>query len=138
MNNSKALVAIVILLVLVALGYFAWMRTTPAAPITNLGSSAIAAASYACDGGKTISASFSEGTTSAAALPGQPPVPTGSVMLTLSDGRTMTLAQTLSADGGRYANTDESIIFWDKGVGSFLMEGNARTYANCMPTPSQG
>jgi membrane-bound inhibitor of C-type lysozyme len=134
MNKNNVLVAVVVLLVLVALGYWTWMRMKPAPDP----SSAIAAASYACDSGKTITASFSEGTTSIAAIPGQPPVPTGSVMLTLSDGRTMTLPQTLSADGGRYANADESIIFWDKGVGSFLKEGNAETYANCMPTPSQG
>ncbi|MDE2078863.1 MAG: MliC family protein [Patescibacteria group bacterium] len=61
-----------------------------------------------------------------------PPTPGGSVAITLSDGRAMTLPQTISADGARYANADESFIFWSKGNGAFVMEGNATTYANCV------
>jgi len=50
------------------------------------------------------------------------PVPTGSVSLVLSDKREMILKQTISASGIRYANPDESFIFWSKGNGAFISE----------------
>ena len=89
--------------------------------------------SYDCDGNKTIVASFYQGKT----LPvpaGQMPIPTGSVSIKLSDGRSMTLPQTISADGGRYANTDESFVFWSKGAGAFITENNPNnmTYKDCI------
>jgi hypothetical protein len=83
------------------------------------------------NGGKTISAAFYAGTSTPSADPNQPPVPGGSVALTLSDGRSMTLPQTVSADGGRYANADESIVFWNRGDTAFITENNVQTYANC-------
>lgn len=49
----------------------------------------------------------------------------------------MTLAQTISADGVRYANADESFVFWTKGNGAFVMEGNDQTYANCVEASPQ-
>lgn len=96
----------------------------------------IASVSYACDAGKTIDASFYDGTSTPATAT-QPPVPGGSVMVTLSDGRTATLAQTISADGTRYANADGSFIFWAKGDGAFVMENDQQTYANCMDISKQ-
>ena len=90
----------------------------------------IADVSYACDAGKTIGASYFEGSTT----PGQnggPPTPGGSVGISLSDGRSMSLPQTISADGARYANQDESFIFWSKGNGAFVMEAGTTTFANC-------
>lgn len=87
-------------------------------------------ANYNCDGKKTISATFITGEAKEV-VPGEMPIPTGSVQLKLSDGRNMTLNQTISADGGRYANEDESFIFWDKGNSTFVMEGNKTTYQNC-------
>jgi len=39
------------------------------------------------------------------------PVPTGKVRLFLDNGDDFELLQTISADGGRYANSDESFIF---------------------------
>ena len=89
--------------------------------------------SYSCDKGKTIVAAFYQGEEKPA-VEGQMPIPTGSVVLKLSDGRSMTLPQTISADGGRYANVDESFIFWSKGNGAFIMEGknSTTTYNNCV------
>ena len=86
---------------------------SPAAPAAQ--------AVYNCDGGKTISAEFYKGE-QIKVEPGQPPVPTGRVKLVLSDGRNLELAQTISADGGRYANTDESFVFWDKGGPALILE----------------
>lgn len=106
-----------------------------AAPVTTDSGSEdkpIAQAIYNCDEGKTIEAAFYKGD-EAAVQPGQPPVPTGSVKITLSDGRTFSLAQTISADGGRYANSDESFVFWDKGDTALVLEnGVEKDYTGCV------
>jgi membrane-bound inhibitor of C-type lysozyme len=63
---------------------------------------------------------------------GEPPVPTGSVDITLSDGRSMHLAQTISGSGARYANSDESFIFWSKGTSAIVLENNEeKTFIDC-------
>jgi membrane-bound inhibitor of C-type lysozyme len=43
------------------------------------------------------------------------------------------LHQTISASGARYANDDESLVFWNKGDTSFLTQGEKAlaTYSNC-------
>jgi hypothetical protein len=90
-----------------------------------------ARAVYACDGGKMIGAAFFKGEPKSVD-PGEPPVPSGSVRLVLNDGKTMDLAQTISADGGRYANSKESFVFWDKGDSAIVQEnGQEKDYANC-------
>jgi membrane-bound inhibitor of C-type lysozyme len=76
-------------------------------------------ATYACEGGKRIQAIFTTGS--------QP-----SVQLSLSDGRQMVLAQGMSASGARYANRDESFVFWNKGRTAFIEEAGQRTYTGCM------
>ena len=44
------------------------------------------------------------------------------------------LPQTISASGARYANKDESIVFWNKGNTAFITEGNPNspTYKDCV------
>jgi membrane-bound inhibitor of C-type lysozyme len=90
--------------------------------------------SYSCDAGKKITAAFYQGESKPAISLDQPPIPGGSVALKLSDGRSMTLPQTISADGERYANKDESFVFWGKGNGAFITENNLNntTYNNCV------
>lgn len=46
------------------------------------------------------------------------------------------LPQTISASGARYANSDESIVFWNKGNTAFITEGGPDnvTYKDCMVT----
>lgn len=62
-----------------------------------------------------------------------PPIPSGSVKIILSDGRTFNLPQTISADGGRYANSDESFVFWSKGDGAMVLENNIeKNYMGCV------
>ena len=99
----------------------------------------IATASYLCDGGKTIAAAFYKGATAPPPAPGQPPTPTGSVALALSDGRAMKLAQTLSADGSRYSNGnpsiqgDEPFVFWSRGNSALVLEdGREKTFIGCI------
>lgn len=94
--------------------------------------------SYICNGGKTLIASYFQGPDKPAPSPEAPPVPGGSVTLTLSDGRTVSLAHTVSADGGRYANADESLVFWDKGNSAVVLEHNKEgAYAGCIALAPQ-
>ena len=55
-----------------------------------------------------------------------------SVDLKLSDGRTFSLPQTISGSGVRYANADESFVFWNKGNTAFTQEESSTTYKNCV------
>ncbi|MFZ2804167.1 MAG: MliC family protein [Patescibacteria group bacterium] len=79
----------------------------------------IANANYSCDGSKTISAVYSSGT----------------VQLTLSDGRQLTMPQTVSGSGIRYEQgqgTPQDIIFWSEGPNAFLSENGTNTYEDCV------
>jgi membrane-bound inhibitor of C-type lysozyme len=53
------------------------------------------------------------------------------VHLVLSDGRTLSLPHVISGSGARYALTDESIVFWNKGTTAFITEGSSTTYIDC-------
>jgi membrane-bound inhibitor of C-type lysozyme len=89
--------------------------------------------SYSCDAGKTITAVYYQGQSTPSTNPDQPPIPGGSVILSLSDGRTMTLAQTISADGTRYSNADGSFVFWGKGNGAVVLDNNqSKSFTGCV------
>jgi hypothetical protein len=94
-----------------------------------------ATASYTCNGNKTIQAAFFAGAPETTTEPNQPPIPTGSADVNLSDGRNLSLKQTISADGARYANSDESFVFWSHGNGALVLENNAeKNYVGCIVT----
>ncbi len=59
------------------------------------------------------------------------------VNLFLSDGRTLSVPQTVSGSGARYANKDETFVFWNKGTTAFITEGKegAITFGNCAQKP---
>ena len=73
---------------------------------------------FQCNLGKTIAAKFFA----------------ERVDLALSDGRTMSPPQAMSGSGARYANADESIVFWNKGNTAFMTEGidGPETYSGCI------
>jgi membrane-bound inhibitor of C-type lysozyme len=56
-----------------------------------------------------------------------------SVDLKLSDGRSLKVPQAMSASGARYANKDETFVFWNKGDTAFVTEGKdgKETYSGC-------
>lgn len=121
--------ALVLLIIIIIGGVFVWEYRDSAwlAPLLGSNNSATSpnqtgAASYACDAGKTISATYYQ----------------SSVDLTLSDGRTMTLPQTMSGSGIRYANADGTFVFWSEGNTAFITEGAAsstdqlQTFSNCV------
>lgn len=74
---------------------------------------------YSCDAGKSITATFH--------LPEDQ-----FTNVNLSDGRNLILGHAISADGARYANANESIVFWTKGVTAFMQENGTTTYSNCV------
>ena len=73
---------------------------------------------FACDAGKTVNAVFTNGTQS-------------SVKLTLSDGRELSVPQAVSGSGARYANNNETFVFWNKGNTAFIEENGKTTYSGC-------
>ena len=120
---------------IIILAYCAWYVLTqyhsaPAAPQSE--DKPINTVTFACAGNVSITAAFYNGSTTQAA-PDQPPIPGGRAELSLSDGRTMSLPQTISADGARYANADESFVFWNKGNGVAVTENNKPSYM-CVAT----
>ncbi len=71
---------------------------------------------FECAGGSWVRATF----------------PQGRVDLLLSDGRQLALPQVISASGARYANPDESFVFWNKGTTAFIQENGVETYSGCV------
>lgn len=78
----------------------------------------IASVTFKCEGDKAIDATFYP----------------DSVDLTLTDGRSMELPQVISGSGTRYANADESFVFWSKGDTAFVTEGSDdnMTFKDCV------
>ncbi|WP_083238948.1 MliC family protein [Methyloceanibacter superfactus] len=93
------------------------------APVGDAGASQtatgkpIATAIYRCEGNKGIDATYYP----------------DSVELTLTDGRSLALPQVISGSGARYANADESFVFWNKGDTAFITEGSDEniTFKDC-------
>jgi membrane-bound inhibitor of C-type lysozyme len=131
-NNTRTIIIVLVSIAVLVLFGFLLFRM----PVTTVQTNPPVTVSYVCDAGKTINAQYNNGPSAPAVTPGNPPVPTGSVVLTLGDGRTETLPQTISADGARYANTDESTVFWSKGNGLMFTENGQQTYTGCIQVAS--
>ncbi len=140
-----------VVFVLIILGavfyYFSHRMVPPPLSNSNAGAHAsstlTASAVYSCDNGHTIHADYFQGASTPEPVAGQPPTPTGSIKVSFDGGSTTTLAQTISADGGRYSDGNpqvllgqpgaESLVFWDKGTAAIIMHNNLMdpTYKNC-------
>jgi membrane-bound inhibitor of C-type lysozyme len=130
--NRFNTIALILLVIVIAL-----VLTHGHAPEVPTATSTIA---YSCNGGKGVIAQYYAGDTVATSTPGAAPTSTGKVIVSLSDGRTLTLAHTISADGVRYANADDSFVFWGKGNGALVLENNQqKSYIGCIavaPAPA--
>ena len=73
---------------------------------------------FNCDGAKTVTAVF---------YPGDDKY----VDLVLSDQRKLSVPRAMSASGARYANADESFVFWNKGDTAFITESGTTTFSGC-------
>ena len=76
-------------------------------------------APFTCDESKTITATFY-------------PTDDKYVDLQLSDGRNMSIPHAVSGSGARYAKADESFVFWNKGNTAFVTENGTTTFSNCV------
>jgi len=127
---GKLFLAAVILAIIIA-GWWFWHSHPSNEASNEPAAEPISQVYYLCQDNKTIDAAYYTGHT-AQTGPGEPPIPGGSVSLILSDGRQLELHQTISASGIRYANEDESFVFWSKGNGAFITEGGQTTYSDCI------
>jgi len=76
----------------------------------------IASATFNCAEKKTIQAKFFK----------------DKAEITLDDGKSMILPQTISGSGARYANADDSFVFWNKGDTAFIEEKGEITIKDCL------
>lgn len=129
-NRTGIIVGVVVLIIIIAA--FIWSSVSRQSVHETNSPSAITV-SYMCDSAKNITATLYNGPTIPSTSSTTPPIPGGKAHVVLSDGRTMDLAQTLSADGVRYANSDESFVFWSKGNGALVLENNQqKSYIGCV------
>ena len=96
-------------------GYVQGQYSQMSPAVLTIPNAPIATATYICSGGKTIMAAYY----------------TNDVQLILSDKRALILPHVISGSGARYANTDESVVFWNKGNTAFIDETAGRTYDGC-------
>jgi membrane-bound inhibitor of C-type lysozyme len=73
---------------------------------------------YTCPNGEKITATYDNGA--------------GNVTVLLPTGAAETLPHALSADGARYANKDESLVFWNTGNQAMVEQNGVTTYQNCV------
>jgi membrane-bound inhibitor of C-type lysozyme len=125
---NKKLIAFSLILTVVVI-YSIWYFNQPTKqvasnlennpPIQQAITENIISAVFNCDKGITIKADFNNN---------QP----RKVSLEISDGRKIELPQAISASGARYANTDESFVFWNKGDTAFVQENGTTTITGCL------
>lgn len=126
MPKKNYIVPIITIVVLLALALAFVQYRSPAVIVQGQ-------ARYQCDEGHTIEAVFTEQGPVPVVVPGEPPVSNASVTLRIDGGAPVVLPHALSADGARYANADESFVFWNKGYGAMILEnGEERQYKNCI------
>jgi len=77
------------------------------------------AARFTCEAGATIDATFY-------------PDDDTFVDLVFGDGRRVSLPHAMSGSGARYANADESLVFWNKGNTAFVEEHGKTTIDGCV------
>lgn len=73
---------------------------------------------FSCANEKTVLATFSNNP--------------DAVFIKLIDGRSFTLPRAISGSGARYANSDESLVFWNKGNTAFVTENGVDVYTSCV------
>lgn len=119
----KTLLTIIVLLALLAVGLVFQNIFTqrgygvPTAIQTEI-AQPVSTYVFQCVGGKSVAAAFD--------------LEEDNVELSLSDGRNITLPHVLSASGARYANEDDSFVFWNKGNTAFVTESGTETFSNCV------
>jgi len=112
---SLGVIVVVVVIALFVLSAKKQINST----VTNSQPTEAITAKFICQEGKQLQAKFNS-------------EPESSVELVLSDGRTLQLPRAISASGARYANADETIVFWNKGDTAFLEENGVSTFQDCL------
>ncbi len=110
-----------LLIIVTVVGWFLNERTKKAAEDFGNRTTLV----YSCNAGKAITALFDE-----------TPEMSATVQIRLSDSRTLELARTSTGGapaGDRFANHDESFVFWKEGNGALVLENNTqKSYIGCI------
>ena len=117
-KNMKKILYVVVTVLLVGVGVFCLFQKPfkKNTVVEKVNSGVINSVTFSCSENKSIQALFYS----------------DKVELSLSDKRSMLLLQAMSASGARYANSDESFVFWNKGDTAFIDEGNRTTFKDCL------
>lgn len=120
-SNKNMLAAVIVVIAALAIGIGLYKLNQPDYSLTSITTMPAPTptpivANFTCYGGKSIQATFAG----------------DNVSLVLSDGRKLSLPRAMSADGARYANANESFVFWNVGNTAFTEENNVQTYSNCV------
>jgi len=97
-------------------GTFNFMSKVSAPTITPMPTPIVAI--YTCPNGQEITATYDNAA--------------GNVTVLLPTGAVETLPHAMSADGARYANADESFVFWNTGNSAMVEQNGVTTYQNCV------
>ena len=116
--NSRGWIILVVLVFLVGAVVLYWTRDDKSVIAPSQANSEVIQATFYCRADRSITAVFDN--------------EEENVQLSLSDGRQITLPRAIAADGARYANADESFVFWNVGDAAFITEGEVRTYKDCV------
>lgn len=118
-EHLKGTIAVIVILLGIGAAVMYATRANDGASATTTGQQTVSAggveARFSCDGGRSIVAIFSE----------------REAHLVLSDGRELTIPQTVSGSGARYANENETFVFWNKGDSATIEEAGTMTYTGC-------
>lgn len=133
---KKILILVAVLVIVFIVGYVAYISSKSSAPIVvetpEKELKLLNKVTFICQEKKLIEAGFFEDISREPST-STPPLPPGVARVSFIDGRTFELPQTISADGARYANTDESFVFWNKGNGVMILENGAeKEYKGCV------
>ena len=112
-----------IILILLVLAGAAWFWSYHQQESLN-GLPPSVSAVFSCPGGEDIDATFVNGDNP-------------HVDLTFSDGTSMSLPQAISADGARYANADQSYVFWNVGNMAMVQQNGTTTLSNCVASSTE-
>ena len=122
-NYKKHILSIfIMLLIVIIIGVFIF-ELNNFSKKNNLSKNTIYAV-FICSDNKTIDATFY--------------TVEDTVSLILSDGRKLSVPRAISGSGARYANSNESFVFWNKGNGAFITENDTMTYQECLTNSSRG
>ncbi len=113
---KKVILSIVGVLIVIGVVFGGFYISKKNAVVEDTKDTVINSVTFTCADSKNIQAIFFE----------------DKVELNLSDKRNMLLNHAMSASGARYANNDESFVFWNKGNTAFVEEKNVITFKDCV------